>query len=229
MTEILFAVSPSVFSWRMLGRGSSAAWPTPCRTHPARVAVVALVVTGLVKICSECRTGGPREGTCHFYNKVHSLTEFKIFLDRCYIIKKRTCFVKRWLEKTKSQSCFIFRHYYSFNWVMHLAVIAWLESRFLVTRLDSSHVEKRWWLDTSHIFYWMTRLEPESFLQNLQTSDWQTQFVCKPVVARVTFSDSDSALFQNFLIRVWKFFKIENPAPVQIPATTDPTEISPCF
>jgi len=40
-------------------------WPSPCRTHPARVAVVALVVTGLVDISSECRTGGPREGTCH--------------------------------------------------------------------------------------------------------------------------------------------------------------------
>jgi len=82
MTEILFAVSPSVFSWSMLGRGSSAAfllplpekfvlWPTPCRTHPARVAVVALVVTGLVDICSECRTGGPREGTCHLPNVVN--------------------------------------------------------------------------------------------------------------------------------------------------------------
>ena len=27
--------------------------------------MVALVVTGLVDVCSECRTGGPREGTCH--------------------------------------------------------------------------------------------------------------------------------------------------------------------
>ena len=54
-------VSPSVFSWSMLGRGSSSAfllprpekgvlWPTPCRTHPARVAVVALVLTDLVDI-----------------------------------------------------------------------------------------------------------------------------------------------------------------------------------
>jgi len=69
MTEILFAVSPSVFSWSMLGRGSSSAafllprpekgvlWPIPCRTHPAREVVVALAVTGLVDICSECRTG----------------------------------------------------------------------------------------------------------------------------------------------------------------------------
>ena len=30
-----------------------------------RVAVVALVVTGLVDTCGVCRTGGPREGTCH--------------------------------------------------------------------------------------------------------------------------------------------------------------------
>ena len=76
MTEILSAVSPSVFSWSPFGRGSSAAfllplpekdvlWPTPCRTRPKRVAVVALVLTGLVNISRECRTGGPREGTCH--------------------------------------------------------------------------------------------------------------------------------------------------------------------
>ena len=60
----------------MLCRGSSAAFllPRPEKgvlwlisrwTHPARAAVVALVLTGLVDICSECRTGGPREGTCH--------------------------------------------------------------------------------------------------------------------------------------------------------------------
>ena len=77
MTEILFTVSPSVFSWSMLGRGCSAEfllprpekgvfWPTPCRTHPVRVTVVAPVVTDLVDICSECRTGGPREGTWQF-------------------------------------------------------------------------------------------------------------------------------------------------------------------
>jgi len=34
----------------------------PCRTHPAWVGVVALAVTGLVKIYSEC-TGLPRVGT----------------------------------------------------------------------------------------------------------------------------------------------------------------------
>jgi len=76
MTEILSAVSPSVFSWSVLGRGSSAAyllprpekgvlWPTPCWTRPAREAVVALVLTGLVDISSQCRTEGPREATCH--------------------------------------------------------------------------------------------------------------------------------------------------------------------
>ena len=63
MTEILSAVSPSVFSWSMLGRGSSAAfllprpekgvlWLTPYRTFPVRVAVVALMLTGLVDISS---------------------------------------------------------------------------------------------------------------------------------------------------------------------------------
>jgi len=61
MTEILFLVIPSVFSWSMLGRGSSAAFlmphpeksalrPTPHRTHPVRVAVVALVRTCSVEI-----------------------------------------------------------------------------------------------------------------------------------------------------------------------------------
>jgi len=39
-------------------------------THPmpntsSAVVVVALVLTGLVDICSECRAGRPREGTCH--------------------------------------------------------------------------------------------------------------------------------------------------------------------
>jgi len=75
MTVIVPAVGPSVFSWSLLGRGFSAAfllprpekgalWPTPRRTRPARVAVVAHVLTGLVDISSECRTGGPREGIC---------------------------------------------------------------------------------------------------------------------------------------------------------------------
>ena len=68
MTEILYAVSPSVFSWIMLGRRSSAAfllprpekgvwWPTPCRTHPVRVAAVALKLTGLVNISRNAATG----------------------------------------------------------------------------------------------------------------------------------------------------------------------------
>ena len=63
-------------------------------------------------------------------------------------------------------------------------VIAWfesmtrLESRFLVTRLESRW-EKRW-LDSSHVFHKMTRarLESESFLQNLWVPHGQTQFVC---------------------------------------------------
>ena len=69
MTETLFAVSPSVFSWSMLGRGSSSAafllprpekgvvWPTPRWTHPARVAVVALMVTDLVSLSRNAATG----------------------------------------------------------------------------------------------------------------------------------------------------------------------------
>ena len=53
MAEILLSVSPSVFSWSMLGRGSyseafllprpekGVVWPIPRWTHPVRVAVVA--------------------------------------------------------------------------------------------------------------------------------------------------------------------------------------------
>jgi len=66
MTEILS--SPSVFSWSMLGRRSSAAfllprpekgvwWPTPCRAHPVRVAGVALKLTDLVSISRNAATG----------------------------------------------------------------------------------------------------------------------------------------------------------------------------
>jgi len=48
--------------------------------------------------------------------------------------------------------------------------------------------------------------------------------------AGVTFSDSPLLLFQNFLIRVRKFFKFENPTPVKTPATIiDPTVIYTCF
>jgi len=50
-----------------------------------------------------------------------------------------------------------------------------------------------------------------------------------PEVAGVTSSDSDSLLFRKFRIRVLKFFKFENPTPLQTPATIDPTEIHPCF
>jgi len=68
MTQILSAVSPSVFSWSMLGRRSSAAfllprgeksvwWPTPCRTHPVRVAAVALKLTDFVSISWNAATG----------------------------------------------------------------------------------------------------------------------------------------------------------------------------
>ena len=69
MTEILFSVSPSVFSWSMLGRGSSSAafllpsrekgvmCPIPRWTQPARVAVVAVVMTDLVSISRNSATG----------------------------------------------------------------------------------------------------------------------------------------------------------------------------
>jgi len=44
------------------------------------------------------------------------------------------------------------------------------------------------------------------------------------------FQTPTPLLFQNFWIRVWQFFKFENPPPVQTPATIiDPTVIYPCF
>jgi len=49
--------------WVIFGPGVSL--PCPRWTHPARVAVVALLVTGLVDICSNVVQGGPHEGTCH--------------------------------------------------------------------------------------------------------------------------------------------------------------------
>jgi len=49
-------------------------------------------------------------------------------------------------------------------------------------------------------------------------------------VAGVTFSDSDSAPVPKFWIRIRKFFKFENPAPVQTSAIViDPTVIYQCF
>jgi len=59
--QILLAVSHSLFNWSMLGRGSSAAFllprpgkcvfrPSPCWTHPARVAMVAFETTDLASI-----------------------------------------------------------------------------------------------------------------------------------------------------------------------------------
>jgi len=66
---IVFVVSPLVFSWGMLGFGSSSAasllpnlekgvfLPSLHRTHPARVTVVALKVTGLVSISRNAAIG----------------------------------------------------------------------------------------------------------------------------------------------------------------------------
>ena len=65
---LMSAVSPSVFSWSMLGHRSSAAfllprpekgirWPTPCWTHPVRVAAVALKLTDLISISGYAATG----------------------------------------------------------------------------------------------------------------------------------------------------------------------------
>ena len=53
-----------------------------------------------------------------------------------------------------------------------------LELRFLATRTRLESRREKWWLDSSHVFHRMTRLESESFLQNLWAPDGQTQFVC---------------------------------------------------
>ena len=65
---MLFSVNPSVFSWTMLGRGSSSAplllprpdkgvfWPSPIWTHPAGAAVVALATTDLESISGNAAT-----------------------------------------------------------------------------------------------------------------------------------------------------------------------------
>jgi len=50
-----------------------------------------------------------------------------------------------------------------------------------------------------------------------------------PKVTGVTFQTPIPLLFRNFRIRVLKFFKFENPTPLQTPAPIDPTEIHPCF
>ena len=79
MTLILLAVSFSVFSCSrpMLGFQSSSTaamlprhengifQPSPRRTHPPQIAVVALVSTGLVSISINAATRRPLEGTCH--------------------------------------------------------------------------------------------------------------------------------------------------------------------
>ena len=63
MTEILFSVSPSVFSWSMLGRG---VFDPPYAEHIQRVYQWLLSYWQVWwTFCGKCRTGGPREGTCH--------------------------------------------------------------------------------------------------------------------------------------------------------------------
>ena len=47
----------------VVGHLQGVLWPNPCRTHPAQVAVAALILTGLFDICSNVVQGGPREGT----------------------------------------------------------------------------------------------------------------------------------------------------------------------
>jgi len=67
MTEILSAVSLSVFSWSLLGHRSLPAfllqwpekgvwWHTPCRTHPVRVSAVAVKLTDLISISRNAAT-----------------------------------------------------------------------------------------------------------------------------------------------------------------------------
>jgi len=74
--------------------------------------------------------------------------------------------------------------------VYDFPVIAWLESQFLGTRTRlESRCEKWWlestrvtffteWLDSTQVTVYDSRLESESFLQNLWVPDGQTQFAC---------------------------------------------------
>jgi len=69
-----------------------------------------------------------------------------------------------------------------------------------------------------------------SSITNVNIVEW---LVSVPLVAGVTFSDSDSA-FKTFEFGYGSgsgnFFKFENPTPVQTPAIIiDPTVIYPCF
>ena len=106
MTEILSAVSPSVFSWTMLGRGPSAVfvlprpekgalWPTPCRTRPARVAVVALVLTGLLilaaNVVQESYVKAPLTLATNWHDKSH-VTNFVNFRRKLKVGLQWICF-----------------------------------------------------------------------------------------------------------------------------------------
>jgi len=42
------------------------------------------------------------------------------------------------------------------------SVIAWLGSRFLVTRTQLESRWEKWWLDSSHVFHRLTRLKSQS-------------------------------------------------------------------
>ena len=58
-------------------------------------------------------------------------------------------------EVTKWQGVFVWK-----------AVIAWLESLFLVTRTRIESRWEKWWLDSSHVFLIMTRLESQSMTRD---------------------------------------------------------------
>ena len=76
---------------------------------------------------------------------------------------------------------------------LHSLFVQWLESRFLMTRLESHWDTMLWRFGSCRFFYGMTRvtindsrLKSESFLQNLQASVWPAKFVCTVTTIEIT-------------------------------------------
>ena len=112
MTEILFAVSPSVFSWSVLSRELSSAafllprpekgtlWPIPRRTHPAQVEVIALAVKDVVSISRNAATGRAT------WRHVSSCPAWRFWTIKqsigCSTPSPRSSAAKQWIVTTRS-------------------------------------------------------------------------------------------------------------------------------
>jgi len=80
----------------------------------------------------------------------------------------------------------------------HWPVIAWLESRFLVTRLESSW--EKWWLDSSHVFHRMTRPD-SSHNEWLESSNFykiSETLMDKPS----SFAHKETSIFASVIIKI---------------------------